>query len=111
MKKLNRFQAFQELCKATNKFGLYISFGWCLEDNIDMKEICSAAPYLDFPKDCQLLSEGQAVILCDSLDERNDLFEKTVGDEGSTKFNKYSGKATVYALTCDPNGQLMNENT
>ena len=38
-------------------------------------------------------------------------FEDIVGDDGPTKKNPYDGPMRVYALTCDPHGELMNENT
>jgi len=40
-----------------------------------------------------------------------DAYYRTVGDDGPTKLNDYNGPCRIYALTCDPFGQLLNENT
>src|SRR3990172_7631597 len=116
MKKLDIVTAFSELCKASGKYGLYVSFsnsglsgdragsGW--------DEIRKAAPYLDtFEENDQILMDGQGIILCDSQEEMADLYHQTVGDEGPTRLNSYAGPAKVYALSCDSSGLFLMENT
>jgi hypothetical protein len=112
MKAMSTHEVFQALCRATGKWGLYISFDryWENEDCI-VDDLVKAAPYLAFPADGQVIMEGQGIILCDTEEERDRLFDQTVGDEGPTKLNPYNGPARVYALTCNPDGQLGNENT
>jgi len=98
-------QAMQELCKLTKQWGLYI--GWCVPDDVSIQDVIEAAPYL---KESPLLYNDGGIIL-GTKEEIQALFEVTVGDEGPTKTNSYSGKARVYALTCGPDGRFMNENT
>lgn len=86
--------------------------------NID--EVCKAAPYLN-PKTKfkfegkntigQVMGDGYGFFLFDTEAELNRYYESTVGDDGPMKYNKYKGPARVYALTCDPDGYLLNENT
>jgi len=105
MKKLDIHKAFAELCKATGKWGLYISWVGTAVDVID------AAPYLHQLEDGQILLDGQGIILCDSEKECYNLYDQTVGDDGPTSLNSYDGPDKVYALTCNPSGQLQSENT
>lgn len=98
---------FARLCGATKKWGLYISeqMGYPLE------EFIKAAPYLNEEQFNQIIIERYGMILFDSQEEMNKYYDMTVGDDGPMPLNNYSGPARVYALTCDPNGQLLNENT
>ena len=120
MQKLTAFEAFALLCKSTNKWGLYISFNWPLDEegksDFDLFEISKAAPYIDLTienktPDMQMVFDEQGFILCDSEEEMQSLYDQTVGDDGPTKLNSYDGPARVFALTCDPNGNLLGENT
>ena len=107
MQTLCVINSFKLLCKLQDKWGLYISgldFG-------SLEEVVKAAPYLKWPQDAQVLMDGVAFIFCDTEEEMNHLYDQTVGDDGPTKFNSYNGSARVYALTCDPRGNTMNENT
>jgi predicted membrane GTPase involved in stress response len=33
------------------------------------------------------------------------------GEDGPTAMNPYDGNVKIYALTCNPEGKLLNENT
>lgn len=79
-------------------------------DNVEYAEILKAAPYLTF-SNAQVLIDGEAVIVCDSVKEQEKLYRQTVGDDGPTKTNPYKGPARVYALTIDKTGHTLNENT
>ncbi|TEU00623.1 MAG: hypothetical protein E3J23_01960 [Candidatus Stahlbacteria bacterium] len=106
MKILNKTEVLQQLCKTNKKYGMYISFS---EDE-DWAEIEKAAPYLT--KDCdQILVDCEAWLLFDNGEEMHKYYDQTVGGDGPTKLNNYNGLAVVYALTCNPHGQLENENT
>lgn len=105
---LSQLKVVEQLAKSTNKWVLYISFHVDIDN---WKEILKATPYLNWDKDIQAIMEGCAIILCESQEECEKLFWQTVGDDGPTKTNKYNGPAKVYALTCSPDGQFMNENT
>lgn len=123
MQVLDQIATFCLLCKTTKKWGLYFSFP--SRANIGFDEELSAAPYLepdwgltDLSRQkvennnkIQCLLEGGGIILCDSEKEMERLYYLTVGDDGPTKYNSYSGPVRAYALTCDPNGQTLNENT
>jgi len=95
------------LCKSHEKWGMYISF----VDDTDLQEIFKAAPYLNTEAFMHTCVNGCGYILFDTEEEMMDLYHQTVGDDGPTKLNSYNGPARVYALTCDPQGNLLNENT
>lgn len=109
----------EALCKATGKWGVYIAlWGGSGPDGQEEDEIIKAAPYLAGPYDgdegnakSQILIEGSGIILCDSEAEMLRYFHMTIGDDGPNKFNPYNGDARVYAMTCDPTGMLLSENT
>ena len=107
MKFYTHTDIFTELCRLNGKWGLYISF---LDDD-DLDEVIKAAPYLDYFEHGQILLEGSAIILCDTEEEMMNLYHQTVGDDGPTELNPYEGPVTVYALTCNPEGTLLTENT
>lgn len=98
MRLLTVVQAMQELCKATKKWAVYF------EGKTQL-----AAPYLR--DEIQLLSDGVGIVLCDSEEEMRLIYNQTVGDDGPTETNPYNGPCRVYAVTCSPDGQLLNENT
>lgn len=96
----------QQLCKATGKWGLYIAFVPLAEGDW-WGEVVQAAPYLRDAApffDCGWM-------LFDTQAEMQRHFDMTVGDDGPTETNSYSGPTKVYALTCNPQGQFENENT
>lgn len=101
IRKLTVLRAFAELCRASKSWGLYVSHGG--------PSATPAAPYLD-PGD-PILVNGQGIILCETEAEMLDLFGRTVGDDGPTAQNPYDGPDRVYALTCSPEGEFLNENT
>lgn len=106
MKPLSETAAFALLCKATGRWGLYISGG-----GDDPVEAVKAAPTLSWPEDGQCLLEHRAIFLFRTLRECDAAFEQIVGDEGPTRANPYRGAANWYALTCDTRGRLGRTNT
>lgn len=107
MEILEKEKILIKLCKLSKKFGMYISF---TEDQ-SWREVCEAAPYLSMCKHTQVLMDGHGWMLFDSEDEMCDCYDRTVGDDGPTYLNLYNGSANVYAVTCSPTGELLNENT
>ena len=103
IQKLNQHEVFKRLCAATGKHGLYVSWS----ETHFFGETIKAAPYLDR----DIVFDGQCVILCDTKEERDNLYDQTVGDDGPTEMNSYNGPARVYVLTCDSHGNLLTENT
>lgn len=95
---------FEAHCKATKQWGLLLAF-----DIADQSGLRLACPYFDeLPMQAQF--DGHAFIF-GTRDVIAELFWKTVGDDGPTSANAYSGPVRVYAMTCDDNGRGMNENT
>lgn len=114
MKAYDSIKMFCELCRLSNKWGLYISFAWDVEvvDGFDYyQELKKAAPYLDFDTHSQIISEGIGYFLFDTEEECKKYYNLTIGDDGPTDANDYSGPQHVYALTIDTNGKTRNENT
>lgn len=104
MKKSSILSICQQHCKHTKLYGLYL----CFELS---EEVPLAAPYLNFLDDGQLLIDGQCLITDESISVIENLFAQTVGDEGPTKWNSYSGNSRVYALIIDKNGDFLTDNT
>jgi len=100
----------EALCKATQKWGLYINI-FLPEDCFDFREVVKAAAFLDLETDGQVLADEEGWILFDDEESMLDAFDSCVGDDGPTHLNSYNGPIRVYALTCSPEGQLLNENT
>ena len=114
MEIFDKIYMLSAICKISRKFGMYINFDKDQngpDEDQDWREIIKAAPYLDFSINHQIFLDGQAWLLFDSEEEMLICYNQTVGDDGPTKLNQYKGKATVYALTCSPIGELLNENT
>lgn len=107
MKFLSQVKAACHLAGALQKWVLYISF----DPGYMPEEILKAAPYLNSDEHLQILMDGVAIIICESAEECNLLYQQTVGDDGPTKTNTYNGPCHVYALTIDSDGQARNENT
>jgi hypothetical protein len=97
------------LCKLKNRWGMYVGFGW--ENLEDMNEVEKAAPYLKGDSMFQVRMNGYGYLFFNTQEELDNHYKQTVGDDGPTDINSYNGPARVYALTCDPAGELMSENT
>ncbi len=109
MKILSHTDTLKELAKATKRPCIYLNFSpW---DSIGIEEVVKAAPYLSLDDDGQAILDGCAFIVCKNYEEMQKLYDLTVGDDGPTKSNPYKGPYTIYALTCNADGQCENENT
>jgi len=108
MRIIDTNDVLSELCKNSKKWGIFINTS---SEYQDLEEVLKAAPYLNVKEHIQILIDGVGWILCDSEEEMENLYWSTVGDDGPTRKNSYNGPVKVYALTCDPNGILLNENT
>jgi hypothetical protein len=114
MRTAKMYEAEGALCRETQMWGLYISWGCpsCYEAGGEtLQEIIKAAPFLNFKEHSQQLLDGYGFFLFNTEEEQLDHYWQVVGDDGPTKSNPYKGPARVYALTFNPKGQLMNENT
>jgi hypothetical protein len=110
MKILTIIESMQELAKALNKPCMYISFIDIFDFNF-VEELVKAVPYLNVEKHSQIISDGRAILTFNNEDEMNQYYLMTIGDDGPTSLNNYKGIVSVYALTCNSNGELQNENT
>ena len=79
-----------------------------LSDYLELAQ--DAAPYLQELDTNKFIGDSAGSILCDSEEEAQNIFDRTVGDEGPTALNPYVGPANVYALMIGPDG-LVTENT
>lgn len=104
MKLLTSIDAACELASALGRPVLYLGLPPL---DVDWPEVQKAAPYLS--KD-DIFREPQ-LIVCDDEAELWRLYGQTVGDDGPTEMNPYSGPATVYALAIDAKGKQLTENT
>lgn len=106
MKVLEVFELVELYCQATHKWCIYLS----TTEKYKTSEVLKAAPYLTMGQCLKLL--GSNLILTFDTEEVMELcFEMTVGDDGPTKHNDYSGEVRVYALTFSNSGAILNENT
>ena len=111
MKAFDQTSVLKELCKATQKWGLYINID--IPEGIDVLETLQACSFLDPDNDehAQIIFEECGYFLFDTEKEMERHFGMCVGDDGPTELNKYDGKVSVYALTCSPVVGLLSSNT
>jgi len=107
MEIFDKTKVLQLLCKETKRYGMFISFS----DEELYQEIIKDAPYL--AKDCdQIINDGEGWLLFDSEEEMEEYYEQTVGDDGPlVSIEEDSRIGIVYAMTCNPHGQIETENT
>ena len=114
MKALTIVNTMQALTKATNKYGMYISIQtYKIEIHDVIAEIMKAAPYLTKNDETHMsiMFDGYGVLLFDTREEMERYYDMTSGNDGPTKLNDYDGPCIVYAITCDNEGNIDNENT
>lgn len=89
----------------------------CIDfETTNIEGIFKAAPYLKDlfkvnDKALQIFADGYGLFLFEDEHEMINAYTRTVGDDGPTELNDYDGSTRIYAITCDPNGNLMDENT
>lgn len=107
MKFMDDHDVLQIACKSQKCWGIHFSF------ECSMEEALKAAPWLGAQNDgaVQALVDGCGFIFFDTETEVKEVFENTVGDDGPRYKNKYEGPGSVYVITCNPEGKLINENT
>lgn len=110
MQILDHVKTLELLCESTKKCGMYINiYNDQGENEYNYLEVIKAAPYLESHN--QVILESSGFILFDNVEEMLEAYNQTVGDDGPTKSNPYDGPCRVYAITCNPDGITMNENT
>lgn len=110
MQVIEHGDVFPSLCKASGKFGLWLSYQDMGDGPIRDDEVNKAVPFLSTEQVSDLILIG-ICILCDTEEEMRHLYDQVVGDDGPTEKNTYSGDHRVYAYTVDDNGQIRTENT
>lgn len=88
-------------------FPLSFDYAEAFRDNGRLKP----APFICHIRHAQTLVDGVAFLFFDTEEELKEYYNQVVGDDGPTEANPYDGPCRVYALTCGPDGQLLNENT
>lgn len=122
MIKMTIHDALCRLCKATGKYGLYLSFDNEVTEEFTPEDYKKAVPFLDFcdtikdqevldSPDWQCLADGYMFILCDTWEECYKLFQSVVGDEGATASNPYDGNCRVFAMMIYDTGEMGETNT
>lgn len=110
MRFYGKHEAFRLLCRVTKKWGMHVAWP-CVMGQQQIEELFKAAPYLDAEKHLQEICDGEAFLLFDTEEELVMFYDLTVGDDGPTETNNYSGPMRVYAVTYDNRGRCHNENT
>lgn len=109
---LDTCSALQLICKTQKVWGLHFRVDEACEHVFRAAPWLKAAPFGgDDDPLLQMVMEEHGIVLFETEDEMVRCFEATVGDTGPTKTNPYDGPCRVYVATCDPDGQLLNENT
>lgn len=115
---LDAHALFAAHCRATGQWGIALHHTYGEQSDYTKPfvtghyfgDVLLAAPDLAGDATHQALGDGGAYFF-GSEEEIQAIYDRTVGDDGPTKSNPYAGPVRVYALTCAPDGQLMNENT
>lgn len=50
-------------------------------------------------------------MLCEDEVDMRSRFRRTIGEDGPTAENPYLGHVRVFAVMCDPHGNIISENT
>lgn len=103
----------QKYCKETRQWGIMLVHHWDWEDDTNeyitgnfFEDLKLAAPDLDRHD----VIDETAFFFSPHPEDILKIYNRTVGDEGGED-NDYKGPVRVYALTCDNEGNLRNENT
>jgi hypothetical protein len=116
MQKMTMRQARQALCRATGRWGLYVS-GLCSEMGGEepvpdwLERLKKSCPFLDPDptsegSDWQAIYDGEIFVLCDSREECDKLFYSLISDDDPSPDGP-----SLYGLTITPEGEFCNENT
>jgi hypothetical protein len=109
MKALNACEILEATAKGLGKWCLRLTFGGQNQDLLlaapCLKELDHADDLFDF------ISEGGGTLSFDTEAEAREAYGSTVGEDGPTKTNPYSGPVKVHACLCGPDGKIRTENT
>lgn len=105
------YAVLRALCAALKRWGMRINAYSSGDDAPAPEEARKAAPYVPEEQAMRLALGYGAVLLFDSEAECYAAYDDTVGDDGPTTTNPYTGPVRVGAVTCSPAGELQSENT
>ncbi len=105
----NDGRILEALCKSHKKWGMSYHVNTPEPSREDF--LASAAWVKNLSEDEQLYAwfYGGGYVLFDTEEELLSAYNQTLGDDN--KGDPREEKCSIYALTCDPNGCLINENT
>ena len=106
MRKLEITELVQHYCKLSGKWAVVL----CTPEESSFADLQDAANFLT-EDDCQAMTDGLMIVMCDSEDEHWTVFNSIVGDDGPSDLNSYNGPCRIYAWTCGPDGDILTENT
>jgi len=113
--RLDPTDVLQALCKLKGKYGILLHLRQhspeAKTDFVAPGGPVRPAPYLTAD---DILAGQFDDLMWGFFDSEEDLdacYGATVGPDGPTDSNPYDGPASVYAVTCGPDGELRNENT
>lgn len=111
MKALDDSDVFAAAAKGLGKWCLKLSFNTPVYGE---KEVLKAAPCLmelePFDRLTFLSAQGGVLVFTSERAARK-AYSSTVGEDGPTKTNHYTGMCIVYACLCGPDGKIRTENT
>lgn len=105
------------LCKARGKWGMFCLWSGEVDASVAntiadaISEIRQAAPWLSHEAATALWVDDERYFFFATEQAMCAAYAATVGDDGPTPTNPYDGPIRIYALTCSPVGELLNENT
>jgi len=99
-----------EMCRHAGKWGMYINHSNS-SAGIGPYELARAAPFFTKDEAEKFWHYEKAIMLFDSEEELLSYFRQVKGEDGPREENPYDGPANVYAITCAPDGTLMDVNT
>lgn len=97
------------LCQSKNCWGIYISH--VFSAGIGPHELARAAPFLEEGQAMDFWHYESGYLLFDSEEQMLLHYNQVKGDDGPTRSNPYDGPASIFAVTCNPSGELMDVNT
>ena len=102
MEILTLHEAFAALCKARGKWGVIVHVDEYTADDVQVWALKTAIPFLNPDQHKRILVDDVGIFLCDTEAEMDRIYAPMERD---------GAECWMYALTCDPNGRFLTENT
>jgi len=112
---LDRDDVLRALCRLKGKYGMLLHLRQASpearRDFFGPNDAVRPAPYLTRDDIIAGQFDDFMWTFFDTREDMEACYEATVGPDGPTPSNRYDGPACVLAVTCGPDGELLNENT